>query len=118
MINYFGIPLASSSLSAKLIQKTKAKALLLYTMRNEQDGFDMHIEPINPQIYEGSAEDGTLIIHQTLEQLIQRYPAHYHWSYKRFSANPALKKIYDIDENDALTKVAEVRQQYQSQENA
>ena len=42
-------------------------------MRNEQDGFDMHIEPINPQIYEGSAEDGTLIIHQTLEQLIQRY---------------------------------------------
>ena len=118
MINYFGVPLASSSLSAKLIQKTKAKALLLYTMRNEQDGFDMHIEPINPQIYEGSAEDGTLIIHQTLEQLIQRYPAHYHWSYKRFSANPALKKIYDIDENEALVKVAEVRQQNLSQENA
>jgi KDO2-lipid IV(A) lauroyltransferase len=30
MIEYFGIPLASSSLSAKLIQKTKAKALLIY----------------------------------------------------------------------------------------
>ncbi|AZN68464.1 lysophospholipid acyltransferase family protein [Acinetobacter haemolyticus] len=109
MINYFGIPLASSSLSAKLIQKTKAKALLIYTMRNDQDGFDMYIEPIDPQIYQGSAEDGTLIIHQTLEQLIKRYPDHYHWSYKRFSANPALKKIYDIDENQALAKVAEVR---------
>ncbi|ENW21307.1 lysophospholipid acyltransferase family protein [Acinetobacter haemolyticus] len=109
MINYFDIPLASSSLSAKLIQKTKAKALLIYTMRNDQDGFDMYIEPIDPQIYQGSAEDGTLIIHQTLEQLIKRYPAHYHWSYKRFSANPALKKIYDIDENQALAKVAEVR---------
>ncbi|NAR79161.1 lipid A biosynthesis acyltransferase [Acinetobacter haemolyticus] len=109
MINYFDIPLASSSLSAKLIQKTKAKALLIYTMRNDQDGFDMYIEPIDPQIYQGSAEDGTLIIHQTLEQLIKRYPDHYHWSYKRFSANKELKKIYDIDENQALAKVAEVR---------
>lgn len=109
MINYFGIPLASSSLSAKLIQKTKAKALIIYTMRNDQDGFDMYIEPIDPQIYQGSAEDGTLIIHQTLEQLIKRYPDHYHWSYKRFSANQELKRIYDIDENQALAKVAEVR---------
>lgn len=109
MINYFGIPLASSSLSAKLIQKTKAKALLIYTMRNDQDGFDMYIEPIDSQIYQGSAEDGTLIIHQTLEQLIKRYPDHYHWSYKRFSANKELKRIYDIDENQALAKVAEVR---------
>ncbi|MGG2099142.1 lysophospholipid acyltransferase family protein [Acinetobacter haemolyticus] len=109
MINYFGIPLASSSLSAKLIQKTKAKALIIYTMRNDQDGFDMYIEPIDPQIYQGSAEDGTLIIHQTLEQLIKRYPDHYHWSYKRFSANKELKRIYDIDENQALAKVAEVR---------
>ncbi|ENX13398.1 hypothetical protein F895_02702 [Acinetobacter sp. CIP 64.2] len=113
MINYFGIPLASSSLSAKLIQKTKAKALLLYTKRNEQGGFDMYIEPIDPNIYEGSAEDGTLIIHQALEQLIQRYPEHYHWSYKRFRANPALKKIYDIDEAEALAQVRTVRQQQQ-----
>ncbi|ENX21901.1 hypothetical protein F892_01139 [Acinetobacter vivianii] len=111
MVDYFGIPLASSSLSAKLIQKTKAKALLIYTMRNDQDGFDMYIEPINPQIYEGPAENGTRIIHQSLEQLIQRYPEHYHWSYKRFRANPALKKIYDIDEAEALAQVAKVRQQ-------
>lgn len=109
MIEYFGIPLASSSLSAKLIQKTKAKALLIYAKRNEQDGFDMFIEPIDPRIYEGSAEDGTLVIHQTLEKLIRQYPEHYHWSYKRFSANPALKKIYDIDENNALIKIAEIR---------
>jgi KDO2-lipid IV(A) lauroyltransferase len=75
----------------------------------------MHIERINPQIYEGNAEDGTLIIHQTLENLIQRLPVHYHWSYKRFSANPSLHKIYDIDVNEALAKVAEVRQQENTQ---
>ncbi len=84
MINYFGVPLASSNLSAKLIQKTKAKALFLYAIRNEHDGFTMHIEPMDEKIYEGSADDGTFVIHQAIEQLIQHYPEHYHWSYKTF----------------------------------
>ena len=110
MINYFGIPLSSSNLSAKLIQKTKAKALLLYTIRNDQGGFDMFIEPIDTKVYEGTANDGTRIIHQTLEQLIQRHPMHYHWSYKRFKANPALKNIYDIDETEALAQVKNIQQ--------
>ena len=111
-INYFGIPLASSNLSAKLIQKTKAHALLLYTMRNDQGGFDMYIEPIDSQIYQGNAENGTYIIHQTLEKLIQRYPMHYHWSYKRFKANPALKDIYDIEQEQALIKIDQIRQHH------
>lgn len=109
MINYFGVPLASSNLSAKLIQKTKAKALFLYAIRNENDGFTMHIEPMDEKIYEGSADDGTYVIHQAIEQLIQRYPEHYHWSYKRFKANPALDNIYNIDPNEALQIVAKLK---------
>ncbi|MBJ9720858.1 lysophospholipid acyltransferase family protein [Acinetobacter calcoaceticus] len=109
MINYFGVPLASSNLSAKLIQKTKAKALFLYAIRNENDGFTMHIEPMDEQIYEGSADDGTYIIHQAIEQLIKRYPEHYHWSYKRFKANPALDNIYNIDPTEALQIVAKLK---------
>lgn len=89
MVNYFGIPLASSSLSAKLIQKTKANAVFMYAMRNQQGQFDLFIEPISSDIYTTSAEAGTLIIHQAIENLIRQYPSHYHWSYKRFSAHPA-----------------------------
>lgn len=109
MINYFGVPLASSNLSAKLIQKTKAKALFMYAIRNENDGFTMHIEPMDEKIYEGSADDGTFVIHQAIEQLIQRYPEHYHWSYKRFKANPALDNIYNIDPAEALQIVAKLK---------
>ena len=109
MINYFGVPLASSNLSAKLIQKTKAKALFLYAIRNENDGFTMHIEPMDEKIYQGSADDGTYVIHQAIEQLIQRYPEHYHWSYKRFKANPALDNIYNLDPNEALQIVAKLK---------
>lgn len=114
MINYFGIPLASSNLSAKLIQKTKAKALLLYAIRNESDDFDMFIEPMNEQIYQGSANDGTRIIHQALEHLIERFPQHYHWSYKRFKANPQLKNVYTLSNEQAITNINRVKAENQT----
>lgn len=112
-IRYFGLPLDSSNLSSKLIQKTKAAALLIYAIRNETEDFDIHIETLNSQIYEGSATDGTLIIHQAIEGLIARYPEHAHWSYKRFRANPVLHDIYNIEHEEALSKVTQVREQAQ-----
>ena len=109
-VPYFGVPLASSNLSAKLIQKTKAKALLLYAMRNDHGLFDMHIEALDDAIYQGTANDGTYVIHQAIEQLIQRYPEHYHWSYKRFKANPALRGLYNVPEEEALSRIQQLRQ--------
>ncbi|MEB3766251.1 lysophospholipid acyltransferase family protein [Acinetobacter sp. MD2] len=111
MVDYFGIPLASSNLSAKLIQKTKARALFLYAMRNDNAGYDMHIEAIDEQIYQGSDVEGTRIIHHMIENLIRQYPEHYHWSYKRFKANPELDDVYHLSTEDALKKVAQVRKQ-------
>ena len=109
MIPYFGIPLASSNLSAKLIQKTKAKTLFLYALRNDNQGFDMHIEAIDERIYQGNANQGTGVILAAIENLIRRYPEHYHWSYKRFKANPELDRVYHLNTEEALKRVAEVR---------
>ena len=114
LIPYFGIPLSSSNLSAKLIQKTKAKALLLYAMRNQNGLFDVYIEAIDDAIYEGTANDATNVIHQSLEQLIHRYPEHYHWSYKRFRAHPKLRRIYDQPQEKSLAQIKAVREEYQS----
>lgn len=107
MVEYFGIPLYSSNLSAKLIQKTKAKALFLYAMRNEQGGFTMNIEPIDDRIYQGSANDGTRVIFEYIENLIIKYPEHYHWSYKRFKANPTLDAIYHHQDLDEIKEMVE-----------
>ena len=109
MIDYFGIPLATSNLTAKLIQKTKASALFLYTIRNENDGFDMFIEPLDETIYSGTAEQGTQVILHAIENLIRHYPEHYHWSYKRFKANPELQGIYTLPMEEAIKKVEQVR---------
>lgn len=108
-INYFGLPLASSNLSSKLIQKTKAKAFLVFAIRNETEDFDMFIEPIDEQIYQGTPNQGTLIIHHAIEDLIRRYPEHGHWSYKRFKANPELRDIYDIPFEEAVAKIERIR---------
>lgn len=113
MVDYFGIPLASSNLSAKLIQKTKARALFLYAIRNDNAGYDMFIEPVSEQIYTGSDDEGTKLIHEMIESLIRKYPQHYHWSYKRFKANPALHNVYNLPEDEALTQVARVRAECQ-----
>lgn len=112
MIPYFGFPLASSNLSAKLIQKTKAKALLLYAIRND-DGFDMYIEEMSESIYQGTANDGTLVIHQAIEDLIRRHPEHYHWTYKRFKANPELRTLYNLPFNEAVTRLEQLRMEQQ-----
>ena len=109
LIEYFGIPLSSSNLSAKLIQKTKSKALFLHATRNENDGFDMVIEPIDEEIYNVDANQGTRIIFKALENLIIQAPVHYHWSYKRFKANPQLKQIYNIPKHEAMALVESVR---------
>lgn len=111
MIKYFGLPLASSNLSSKLIQKTKAKALLVYAIRNETEDFDIYIEPVDQQIYEGNANDGTMVIHKAIEGLLVRYPEHGHWSYKRFRAHPELRDIYRIDHDQAIAKISHVREQ-------
>ena len=115
-IPYFGVPLATSNLSAKLIQKTKAKALFLYAKRNANQGFDMCIEEILDEIYDCDANQGTQVILSKLKALIQLYPEHYHWSYKRFKAHPDLGRIYDISEDQALEKIKKIREKSGNQE--
>ncbi len=109
MIPYFGLPLATSNLSAKLIQKTKAKALFLYALRNENGNFDMHIEPMNDAIYQGTANEGSEVIFEALEALIRKYPEHYHWSYKRFKASPETDSIYHLSMAEALKLTQSIR---------
>ncbi|MCJ8162025.1 lysophospholipid acyltransferase family protein [Acinetobacter zhairhuonensis] len=111
LVPLFGLPLESSNLSAKLIQKTKAKSLFLYAIRNDAHGFDMYIEPMPESIYQGTANDGTQVIHQEIEKLIQRFPEHYHWSYKRFKANPELRNLYNLPHEQAMQLVAKIREQ-------
>ena len=108
LVPWFGVPVESSQLCAKLIQKTGAKALLMYALRNDQAGFEIHIEGMPDQIFDRS-QNGTAIIHQHIEQLIRRYPQHYHWSYKRFKANPESKKVYNLPHAESINLIRTIQ---------
>ena len=75
---------------------------------NDQSGFDIHIEAMDPQIYDRS-QNGTTIIHQHIEQLIRRHPQHYHWSYKRFKANPESKKVYSLPHAESIDLIRTIQ---------
>ena len=52
-----------------------------------------------------------------MEELIHRYPEHYHWSYKRFKAHESLGgTIYRIPQDEALAKINDLRQAYQDEQ--
>ena len=106
---YFGVPLYSSRLSAKLIQKTKAHSLLVYAMRNTEGGFDLHVHDISDVFKDKSADQATYALHQCLEGLIREHPQHYHWSYKRFHAHPHLRGLYDLPQDEALKRIEACR---------
>jgi KDO2-lipid IV(A) lauroyltransferase len=60
MVDYFVFHLHQVTCSNSF-KKPKPRHFL-YAIRNESDGFDMFIEPIDPAIYEGSDAHGTLVI--------------------------------------------------------
>lgn len=108
LIDWFGVPLYSSQLVAKLAQKTSATTLMIYAIRNDNGGFDMTITAVNPQLYNGGNQ-GTRILLAQIEQVIARHPEHYHWSYKRFKANPNTHHLYTMPRADAVRLIRRIQ---------
>lgn len=57
-----------------------------------------------------------MVIFKAVEDLIHRYPEHYHWSYKRFKANPKLRNLYNISDEEAAQRIRDIREEYQRQQ--
>ena len=78
----------------------------------------MHIEPMDDAIYQGTANDGSKIIFKAIENLIRKYPEHYHWSYKRFKASPETDNIYHLKLDEAVALAQSIREKAQEQSTA
>jgi KDO2-lipid IV(A) lauroyltransferase len=110
---FFGCPVLTGTLVSRMAQKTQCTVLLMSCIRNDEDhGFDIYFEKINDSIKSTHLQESVDTLNQAMEQLIRRAPQHYHWTYKRFKADPLLDQAYYVDDLQALELVKQAKQQY------
>ncbi|RYY80485.1 MAG: lipid A biosynthesis acyltransferase [Moraxellaceae bacterium] len=108
---FFGCPVLTSTLVSRLAQKTQCHVLQLSCMRQPNHaGFCITIEPVDPRIHSADLQQSVDALNQSIEQLVRRHPVHYHWSYKRFKANPLLENIYYVADKQIAPTVAKAQQ--------
>lgn len=82
---FFGIPTWTGVMVPKLISRTQCAVIVMYCLRRpDADGFDLHFEKPDPDIWSEDLATATAAMNRSMEQVIRRDPAHYQWSYKRF----------------------------------
>lgn len=92
---FYGHPAYTMTLLHKFVSKTKAKLLFASCLRqaNGRD-FKIHIEQPNFDYDSTKVEDFNVAMNQQIEQIIDRTPAQYQWTYKRFKRQPEGKSLY------------------------
>lgn len=108
---FFGCPVLTTTLVSRLAQKTQCQVLQLSCMRQPaHGGFSLLIEAVDGRIHSPDLQTSVDVLNDSIEQLIRRYPQHYHWSYKRFKANPLLENIYYVPEDQVAPAIATAQQ--------
>ncbi|MCF6288989.1 MAG: lysophospholipid acyltransferase family protein [Proteobacteria bacterium] len=93
-VPFYGIATYTMTLFAKLAAKTKAPVFFAYALRTDQ-GFEVYFEKSGDLIYQELAKSVTYM-NSKIQQIVDKAPAQYQWSYKRFSIQPEGEKpFYD-----------------------
>lgn len=93
MAPFFGIRTQTGTMVPKLIQRTGARAVMMYCMR-VQGGFDIFFEAPDPDIYNEDLAMATAAMNRSVESVVSVDPVQYQWSYKRFQENESLPDPY------------------------
>lgn len=101
--DFFGLPVLTSTLAAKLAQKTQCAVVQLSCVRQADDpqSFAVTVEQAHPDMVHRDLQTAVNAMNHTMEQLIRRAPEHYHWGYKRYKATPFLAGYYHCDDASA-----------------
>lgn len=97
VVPFFAVPTLTSTLASKMAQKTKCKLVGLSCFRREDgQGFDVYCDDLNdPRLYDADLNIATSALNQAIENMINRFPEHYMWGYKRFKFVPNLPDPYN-----------------------
>jgi Kdo2-lipid IVA lauroyltransferase/acyltransferase len=94
-VPFFGQSAYTMTLLHKMVQKTGAKLLFAYCIRNTADrGFTITVEPAKFNYQEKQVEEFNIGLNQQIESIIRLHPEQYVWDYKRFKAQLDGTKFY------------------------
>lgn len=110
IVPFYGIPTISSTLASKLASKTQCSLIGLTCIRREQqDGFEIYCDRLDDEnLYNTNSEIATTALNHAIAQMINRFPQHYMWNYKRFKHVPNINDIYAL----TTEQLHQLQQQY------
>ena len=95
---FFGVNTLTSTLASKLAQKTKCRLISMICVRSKDDkGYDIHINDVGlnyPALYNADIILSTTTMNKVVEDLVNDFPEHYMWGYKRFRGSEETNEIY------------------------
>lgn len=92
---FFGISTWTGIMLPRLVQKTKCRVIVMYTLRRANaDGFEIFFQEPDADIYSDDLATATAAMNRCVENVIKQDPSHYQWSYKRFRKNESLPNPY------------------------
>ena len=93
--SFFAQSALTDVLSARLLQKTGARAVGAAMIRQEDGRFELHFLAPESGIYDRDVNLATRAVNGLVEQAVMRAPDQYQWEYKRFRERPVGEpKVY------------------------
>jgi Kdo2-lipid IVA lauroyltransferase/acyltransferase len=95
---FFGINTLTSTLAPKLAQKTKCRLISMACVRAQNDdGYNIYINDVGlqyPELYDPDIYTSTTAMNKVIEDLVNQFPEHYMWGYKRFRGSKETEHLY------------------------
>lgn len=99
LADFFAVDCLTSTLVSKLAQKTGCTVVGLSCLRRDDlAGFDVYCDLFEPQVADRDLSVAVAALNQNMQQMIERAPEQYLWSYRRFKVATDLQGLYRWDE--------------------
>lgn len=85
---FFGKPAWTGTLASKLIQKSGARAFVVFAKRVPGLGLELVLRDPDPKIYDDDLDVSLTALNRSIEEAILEAPTQYLWSYRRFRRRP------------------------------
>ncbi len=88
-VPFFGVPAYTMTLLPRLLQKSAATAFFVWAERLAAGrGYRLHFIPAHQALYDPDLKTAVTALNTQLQECINRAPAQYQWTYKRFKTRP------------------------------